>query len=151
VVNGEQWRGEERGGAKDEREAGPAGLQRHAQDGCGEATPLLGGGRRVPAHQLGPAPQPRGVGWRWVRVARSCSASGRAEWDPDLDFGPAGFGWVCGWIRSCSDLHFDNLACFAVSESLLCSICCLNSRGFVRIFTLFIHVRKFSRGSLVPI
>jgi len=159
LLNGEQ-RGEERGGAQDEREAGPgAGLQRYAQDSRGEAAPLLGGGgRRVPADQLGPAPQPRGVGWRWVGFVCLALAllwlacSGRAEWDPDLDFfGSAGFGWVCGWIRSRSDLHLGNLACFAVSESLLLNLVLQLARfyGDVFFFTPF-HSRKFSCGSLVP-
>jgi hypothetical protein len=142
-------------GAQDEREAGQAGLQRHAQDGRGEATPLLlggGGGRCVPAHQLGPAPQPRGVGWRWVRVPRSCSAS--PLWSCGVG---SGFGfWLCGGLGGFVDGFGTALICIWVTwpaslfPSRCCSIRCLHSSNFMGIFTLFIHVRKFSCESLVP-
>ena len=70
----------------------------------------------------------------------------------------SGFGfWLCGGLGGFVDGFGAALICIWVTwlaslfPSRCCSIRCLHSRDFVGIFTLFIHVRKFSRGSLVPI
>ena len=94
--DGEQ-RGEEWGGAHDEREAGPGERQRHAQGGRGEAAPRLGGSGSVrrAARTDGPARgrSPRRAAARrrmevgWCGSLFVWSGSGRAEWDPDLGLG----------------------------------------------------------------